>query len=92
MMVESDHSGEKATRRSCYVFIVFANNDIIDWYDKKQQTIERSVFGAEFVALNIGMETVRGMRYKLRMMGILLTGPRYAYGDNMSVIDNTQRP
>jgi hypothetical protein len=39
-----------------------------------------------------GMETLRGLRYKLRMMGIPLAGPSYIYGDNMSVIHNTQRP
>jgi hypothetical protein len=39
-----------------------------------------------------GMECVRGLRYKLRMMGVQLTGPTYIYGDNMSVVHNTQRP
>ena len=53
---------------------------------------EVSVFGAEFVAMKHGIETVRGIRYKLRMMGIRLLGPTYVFGDNMSVIHNTQRP
>ena len=39
-----------------------------------------------------GMETLRGLRYKLRMMGVPLTGPSFIYGDNMSVIYNTSRP
>jgi len=38
------------------------------------------------------VETIRGIRYKLRMMGVPLRGPSYVYGDNMSVIHNTQRP
>jgi hypothetical protein len=54
--------------------------------------VESSVFGAEFVAMKNGIETVRGLRYKLRMMGVPLSGPCYVYGDNMSVIHNTQRP
>ena len=54
--------------------------------------METSVFGAEFVAMKNGMEAVRGLRYKLRMMGIPVDGPAYVYGDNMSVIHNTQRP
>ena len=33
--------------------------------------IETSLFGAYFVAMKIGMETLRGFRYKLRMMGTL---------------------
>ena len=39
-----------------------------------------------------GMEALRGIRYKLRMMGVPISGPSYIYGDNMSVIHNTQRP
>jgi hypothetical protein len=38
------------------------------------------------------MESLRGLRYKLRMMGVGISGPSYIYGDNMSVIHNTQRP
>ena len=64
----------------------------IVWFSKKQSTIETSVFGAEFVAMKQGMETARGIRYKLRMMGIPLLTPTYIYGDNLSVIHNTQRP
>ena len=44
------------------------------------------------MAMKVGIETVRGIRYKLRMMGVKLSGPTYVYGDNMSVIHNTQKP
>jgi len=51
------------------------------------------VFGAEFVAMKQGVEALRGLRYKLRMMGVAISGPSsYVYGDNMPVIHNTQRP
>ena len=49
------------------------------------------MFGAEFVAMKQGMDAVRGLRYKLRMMGVWISGPAYIYGDNTSVIHNTQR-
>ena len=35
---------------------------------------------------------MQGLRYKLRKMGVEIAGPMYTYGDNMSVIHNTQRP
>ena len=54
--------------------------------------IETSVFGAEFVAMKVGIEYIRGLWYKLRMMGVPITGPAFVYGDNMSVIHNTQLP
>ena len=61
---------------------------MIQWYTKKQATIEGAVFGAEFVAMKTGVETLRGIRYKLRMMGVEIDGPTYVYGDNQSVITN----
>ena len=42
--------------------------------------------------MKTGLDRLRGLRYKLRMMGIDIDGPNYIYGDNMSVIHNTQRP
>ena len=92
MFVDSDHAGDKRTRRSRTGFIIFLNMAPIVWFSKKQSTIETSVFGAEFVAMKQGMECLRGLRYKLRMMGVAVSGPSYIYGDNMSVIHNTQRP
>jgi hypothetical protein len=38
------------------------------------------------------IENCRGLRCKLRIMGVYLSGPVYVYGDNMSVVHNTQRP
>jgi hypothetical protein len=92
LYVDSDHAGDRLTRRSRTGFFIYLNGAPIAWQSKKQATIESSVFGAEFVAMKVGMETARGVRYKLRMMGVPLDGPTYIYGDNMSVIHNTQRP
>jgi hypothetical protein len=64
----------------------------IVWFSKRQPTVESSVFGAEFVAMKNGIDTCRGLRYKLRMMGVALSGPTFVYGDNMSVVHNTQMP
>ena len=92
LFVDSDHAGDRITRRSRTGFLIYLNQALIAWYSKRQPTVESSVFGAEFVALKNGMEALRGLRYKLRMMGVPISGPTYAFGDNMSVIHNTQRP
>ena len=36
-------------------------------------------------------EYVRGLRYKLRMMGIPVEGPACIFGDNQSVLTNTSK-
>ena len=92
MFVDSDHAGDKKDRRSRTGFMVYVNTALIQWYTKKQATIEGAVFGAEFVAMKTGVETLRGIRYKLRMMDVEIDGPTYIYGDNQSVIYNTSKP
>ena len=38
-----------------------------------------------------GIDALRGLRYKLRMIGIPISSPSYIHGDNMSVLHNTSR-
>ena len=65
---------------------------MINWHTKKQATVEGAVFGADFVAMKQCVEALRGIRFKLRMMGVKIDGPTYLYGDNMSFILNTSKP
>ena len=75
MFVDSDHSGDKKNGRSRTGFMVHVDTALIQWYTKKQATIEGAVFSAEFVAMKTGVETPWGIRYKLRMMGANIDGP-----------------
>ena len=92
LYVDSDLAGDNINRRSRTGYMIYVNSALVIAHSKKQARIETSVFGAEFCALTQGMDRMRGLRYKLRMMGIPLEGPTFTYGDNMSVIHNTQRP
>ena len=88
-MVDSDHVGDETDRRSPTGYMIFVNMALIDWISNNQATVEKAVFGSEFVAMTHRVETLCGIRYKLRMMGVHIDGPTYVYGDNMSVIFNT---
>jgi hypothetical protein len=90
--VDSDHAGDVATRRSRTGFVIFLNSAPIYWFSKKQTSVETSSFGSEFIAMKQCCEYIRGLRYKLRMMGIPVEGPAYIFGDNQSVLANTSRP
>ena len=81
MFVNNDHA------RDMYV-----NTALVQWFCKKQSTVEISFFGTEFVTMKQGIDPLRGLRYKFRMMGILISGPLYIYGNNMSVVHNISRP
>jgi hypothetical protein len=91
LFVDSDHAGEQFTRRSRTGFFIYLNMAPIVWFSKRQPTVESSIFGAEFVTMKNGIETSRGLRYKLKIMGVALSGPTYVSGDNMYVLHNTQR-
>ena len=62
------------------------------WNSKKHISVESSSFGSEFIAMKQCCEYVRGLRYKLRMMGIPCEGPSYILGDNQSVLVNCTIP
>jgi hypothetical protein len=90
--VDADHAGDRMTRRSRTGFIMFINNAVINWYSKKRGSVEGATFGSEFMAMKTVAEVNKGMRFKLRMIGIPVDGPSYVYGDNMSVLHNTSNP
>ena len=90
--VDCDLGGELVTRRSRTGFAVFLNNAPIYWMSKKQGSCEVSTFGSEFTAMKQAVEYVRGLRYKLRMLGIPCEEPSFVYGDNKSVLANTSVP
>ena len=90
--VDADHAADTTTRRSRTGFLVFLNCAPIYWMSKKQASIESSTFGSEFTAIKQCTEYIRGLRYKLRMMGIPVEGPAFIHGDNQSVLANTSIP
>jgi hypothetical protein len=46
LFVDSDHAGEKFTRRSRTGFVIYLNMAPIVWFSKHHPTVESSVFGA----------------------------------------------
>ena len=90
--VDADHAGCRETRRSHTGIIIFLQRAPITWYSKRQNTVETSSFGSEFVAMKTAVEQVEALRYKLRMMGIPVNGPTNVFCDNESVFRNTTKP
>ena len=80
------------TGRSLTGILHFVNQTPVDWYSKKQNTVETATFGSEFVAARIATEQVIDLRYTLRMLGAPLDGPTWMFGDNASVVTNSSIP
>ena len=90
--VDADHASDTVSRRSRTGFLVWVNSSLVHCWSKKQTSVETSSFGSEFVAMKQCCEYLRGLRHKLRMMGIPVNGPCYICGDNKSVLANTTEP
>ena len=67
------------------------NKTVIDWYSKKQGTVESSTFTAEYLAGRTTTDQVIDMRNTLRYMGTPV-GRTVVFGDNQSVITNSTIP
>ena len=90
--VDADHASDMITRCSRMGFLVYLNCAPIYWWSKNQNSMESLSFGSEFIAMKQCCEYVRGLRYKLRMMGIPCEDPTFIYGDNQSDLANTTIP
>ena len=51
--VDSDHAGNKVTRRSQTGILILLNMAPINWFSKRQNTVESSTFGLELIALKL---------------------------------------
>lgn len=92
VFVDANHARNNITRRSQTGILMYLNKAPIVWYSKSQKTVETSTFGSEFVALRVATEMIKGMRYKLRMMGIPIDGPANVLVDNETVMKNSTIP
>ena len=90
--VDSDHAGNTVSRRSQTGLLLFVNCAPIVWYSKRQNTVETSTFGSEFIAKKTAVEQIEALRYKLRMFGVPLEGPTNIFCDNESVFKNASIP
>ena len=90
--VDADHTSDTITKYSRTGFLVYLNRAPIYWWSKKQNSVESLSFGSEFIVMKQCCEYVRGLRYKLRMMGISCDDPMFIYGDNQFMLANTTIP
>jgi len=87
--VHASHATCLDTRRSVTGILILLRNAPIFFYSKRQNTVESPTYGSELVAMNIAIENLLGLRYKLRMRGMHMEKCSTLLGDNNSMIVNT---
>ena len=67
MYADANLYHDKVSGRSVTGLLLMLNSTPIDWYSKKQGSVETATYGSEFVAARIGTDKIIEMRYMLRM-------------------------
>ena len=70
----------------------FVNKTPVDWYSKKQATVETATYGSEFVAAKIATEQIIYIRQTLRYLDAPITTQSSLFGDNRSVVTSAPLP
>ena len=80
-----------STGRSVTGILHLVNKTPIEWYSKKQATVETATYGSEFVAARICVEQIIDLRNTLRFLGVPVREKSYMFGDNKSVVDSSMQ-
>ena len=77
------------TGRSATGLLHFLNQTPTDWFSKRHNQVESATYGSEFVAPHQAVEQIIDICYTLRMLGVLIDGPSWLFGDNQSVVTSS---
>ena len=72
--------------------IHFVNKIPIDWYSKKQSTVETATYGSEHVSAKTCVEQIIDLRNTLRYLGVSVKERSFTFGDNRLVVDSSMTP
>ena len=78
-----------ATGKSLTGCLHFVNKTPVDWYSKKQATVEN---GSELVAAKTATEQIMDIRQTLRYRGAPIGAKSFSFSDNRSVVTSVTLP
>ena len=80
-----------ATGTSLTGCLHLVNRTPVDWYSKKQATVETATYGSEFVVAQTATERIMDIRQTLWYLGAPI-GSKSFFGDNRSVVTSATLP
>ena len=90
--VDANLFHDTLTGRSVTGILHMMNATPIDWFSKKQATVETATYGSEFVAARTCVEQIIDLRTTLRYLGVPVREKSYMFGDNESVVNSSSIP
>ena len=90
--VDANLYHDALTGRSVTGILHMVNATPIEWFSKKQATVETATYGSEFVAARTCIEQIIDLRNTLRYLGVPINKSSYMFGDNESVVGSSSIP
>ena len=87
-IVDSYHAGDIATWQYQTGIILYCNSSLIITYSKRLNIVESSTFGEEFVALQIAMDLIVSLSYKLIIFWVPIKVAANCFCENEYVYRN----
>jgi len=89
--VDANLMHDMITGKSVTGILHLINKMPLDWFSKKQSTVETATYGSEFVAARTCVEQIIELRTTLRYLGVPICDKSYMFGDNQSVVNSSMQ-
>ena len=83
---------DMATGKAVTGIIHFLNGTPVEWFTRKQPTVETATYGSEFSAARTAIQQIAGLRLTLQYLGVNIDSTSYLFGDNESVVKSSTLP
>jgi len=90
--VDANVMHDITTLKSVTGILHLLNQTPINWYSKKQATVETAFYGSEFVAAQTCIEQIVDLQCTLCYLGVPIHHKSYMFGDNKTVVDSSTIP
>jgi hypothetical protein len=89
--VDADLMHDIMTGKYVTGILHLVNKTPIEWYSKKQATVETATYGSEFVAARTWVQQIIDLHTTHHYLGVTIRGKSYMFDDNKSVVDNAMQ-
>lgn len=83
---------DMATGKAVTGILHFVNQTPVDWFSKKQPTVETATYGSELAAARAAVQQIAALRITLQYLGVPIGETSYLFGDNESVVKSSTIP
>jgi hypothetical protein len=83
---------DMVTGQSVMGILHFINKMPIDWYSKKQTTVETATYGIEFIAAHTCIDQVINLRLTLCYLSVPICNVSYIFGNNKTIVQSATQP